>query len=166
MHLENNFDKEIFKINGPYFNRLNNRMYVVLYYENGKKNTITYARYLVQLKLGRVLHENEIVHHKNGDVSDDRLSELEIISRNEHSVHHNKLRGLKFVRLKCPECGNIFIKRRNLTILGRGGIYNACSRVCNAKFSHKLKNRDKDFLINEAIMDNIIEELVVYEVPS
>ena len=70
MHLENNFDKEIFKINGPYFNRLNNRMYVVLYYENGKKNTITYARYLVQLKLGRVLHENEIVHHKNGDVSD------------------------------------------------------------------------------------------------
>jgi len=38
--------------------------------------------------LGRELHENETVHHINGDSSDDRLENLQLMSIAEHSRLH------------------------------------------------------------------------------
>jgi hypothetical protein len=56
----------------------NNRGYVLRY------------RYVMERKLGRPLLPNELVHHKNGDKTDDREENLEIVERGSHTSHHWK----------------------------------------------------------------------------
>jgi hypothetical protein len=47
-----------------------------------------YARHVVEQHLGRRLESTEIVHHINGDPMDDRLENLQVVSRAEHAAIH------------------------------------------------------------------------------
>lgn len=53
-----------------------------------------YHRWIMEQKIGRKLDYNEIVHHINEDKSDNRIDNLEIISRAEHARLHHKGRRL------------------------------------------------------------------------
>lgn len=53
---------------------------------NGKK--IDEHRYIMQKHLGRKLSFNEIVHHKNNNPRDNRIDNLEVISRGNHVLLH------------------------------------------------------------------------------
>ena len=59
---------------------------------NGKKHDL--HRYIMESHIGRKISFNEVVHHINGDKTDNRIENLEIMDRSMHSRNHmigNKL---------------------------------------------------------------------------
>jgi hypothetical protein len=42
----------------------------------------------MEAHLGRELQPDEVVHHINGDSTDDRLENLQVLSRSEHTAIH------------------------------------------------------------------------------
>lgn len=63
--------------------------YVVL---SNNGNVIFEHRAVMETHLGRKLTDDEVVHHINGDKTDNRLENLQLMTRGEHSTMHNKRR--------------------------------------------------------------------------
>ena len=59
-------------------------------------------RLVVEEALGRYLSPSEIVHHINGDHTDDRLENLQIMTQADHAALHAQPRGKngQFVKRK------------------------------------------------------------------
>lgn len=62
--------------------------YVILY--NNSKNGIKEHRKVMQDNIGRELLSTEIVHHIDNDVTNNDISNLQILTRSEHSKIHRK----------------------------------------------------------------------------
>lgn len=73
----------------------------------GKAHVYRY-RLVMEAHLGRYLLPSEIVHHKNGDHSDDRLENLEVMTQAQHAGKHmiERMAGRwSYNHDKCADCG-------------------------------------------------------------
>ncbi len=62
-------------------------------------------RYKMEKKLGRRLHVDECVHHINHDKLDNRIENLEVVSRDKHTSHHRTHASPCYVCKKADDKG-------------------------------------------------------------
>ena len=90
-------------------------------------------RRIMGCHIGRKLEYDEVVHHKNGVRNDNRIENLELMSRSEHSrFHHNPPNP---ARVCCAYCGIVFkVERSHYNYRINHNRYDFyCSRSCAGK---------------------------------
>jgi hypothetical protein len=123
---------------GPYTRR--DKRQVVVLYNQKERITISYPKFLMENHLGRRLKANEEVHHKDKNVENNVLDNLEVIDYIEHLEFHGPTRSAKRVTLICPVCKEEFERKQSdIDRYHRhhnrvGKMY--CSKECNGVDNH------------------------------
>lgn len=137
IELESPFDK-LYKAGYLNMNKEPRRLVLLVDFDN-KKTTISYARYLMTVKLNRILEPYEHVDHIDNDKLNDVIDNLQIISVQENNIKRVKHLKLETqpVTLVCPVCEITFSKpRRQVIVKLNANKKPTCSRKCGGIYSH------------------------------
>lgn len=123
---------------GPYLGKDGRRRMWVTYQDNSKK-IITYARFLMEEKIGRILLPEETVDHIDRNKLNDTIGNLRIVDRIQHVIDDSK--RVRLVSIACVRCGKMAKKRgRDLqhnAKLKKAGPF--CGRSCAGKYGQEVQ---------------------------
>ena len=133
-------------IHGPY-TRKDGRKHVCIVWQDGRKQTVSYPKFLVECDRGTPLKENETVDHINRDFTDNRLENLRVVDRSIHGADDAKrIKSQSFV---CSECSEVFILNGKQVHdafhnrkQGKAGPF--CSRSCAGKYGKAIQTGQKE----------------------
>ncbi len=90
-----------------------------------------YSKYLMSIKLGRILSKDEEVYHINGDKSDDRIENIQVLTREDNMKKWTEDNKAKYVVATCSFCGYEFERSaRNIRWKLKKNINVYCSMSC------------------------------------
>lgn len=144
-----------FKVYGPYKRKEDGRQIVIVMEGNEPPRTISYPKWLLELQLGRRLDPNlETVDHIDSNKENNDLSNLQILSRDEHSS--NDTRRVKHVKFNCAWCKKEFERSprlvRDKARKNKAGPF--CSRACAGKYSRRLQLKLIDKFDVQPVIDS------------
>lgn len=101
-----------------------------------ERTTISYARYLMSVHLGRFLEKDEHVDHIDDNKLNDVLSNLQILTPEQNKIKQEQLYSSinsKYVQLNCSYCNKVFdYLKKNYTFHKKNGrIKFHCSKQCS-----------------------------------
>jgi len=102
-----------------------------------KSGLIYEHRIIMEYYIKKNLTFNEIVHHKDGNKLNNKLENLELMSRAEHTSHHDP--EPEVVSIKCDFCGVLFQRNKNQTY--KKYEHNFCSLSHSVKFQMREMHR-------------------------
>ena len=142
------------KIFGPY-KRKDGRQIVIVVERKGKRRTVSYPKWLLELQLGRKLDpDKETVDHIDSNINNNDLNNLRIMPRDEHSAEDT--RRVKKVKFKCAWCDNEFERSprliRDKAKKGKAGPF--CSRKCAGIYSRQLQLKLIDKMDSQKAVDS------------
>lgn len=121
--------------------RVNHNGYIEIYmpgHHRARGNGYVFEHIIVaEGKVGRKIGKDEHVHHINGDRTDNKPDNLEVLTANEHNKITAKNRRLNNM-LPCENCGKKTYKRPSEQRKNKNAF---CSRGCLAKYG--MKNHKK-----------------------
>lgn len=139
--------KEIWKYGYLRESSIDNRQRVDLFNSNTDRTTISYARYLMSVELGKVLSKDFEVDHIDRNCSNDEITNLQVITLEEHKLKTKiEVSGREYKNIVCDFCEKEF--QREVRQLGKNKGYSRafCSRQCFGKFHAKLRKEKSNEL--------------------
>lgn len=130
--------------------------------ENGKRILIDEHRKIVEDYIGRKLSSNEIVHHKNGNKSDNRIENLQIMTLAEHTSLHFKGKKLS-EELKIKISNALKHRKNKLRPKTNEEIINIVKKYKELK---KYRKVDRHFGFSNGTTGNIIRGENYYDLQS
>ena len=144
--------KVFHKGQGRFYAQLVNR-------ESKHRTTISYARYIMSVYLGRLLDRSEQVDHINGVKTDDIISNLQILTVAQNNIKYTTTdKPTEFIEHVCPECNKLFTKSKNRSYQYlKFGKRQYCSKECSsAAVSRRMLNKSNKCFTNKLSSDKIL----------
>jgi hypothetical protein len=129
-----------------------NRRIVDLFNSNSDRTTISYARYLMGIKLGYEVPDDFEVDHKDDDKTNDDINNLQLLSQEQNLLKQQWWYSAMVVQwtiVPCDNCRNLFyITQGEINNRIRKGVQHLfCSRSCSARF-HNTISKNSPFQNN------------------
>ena len=133
---------ENYKLYGPY-KRKDGREHVILTHKlTNKRVTVSYPKYLMETRRGRLLRKDETVDHIDCNPLNNEPGNLRILNRRKHAAIDCK--RLIPVEFECPQCAGTFsLSGRRVSDAvhnrkrGKAGPF--CSKSCAGKYSTSIQ---------------------------
>lgn len=115
-------------------------------------------RVVMENHIGRLLKDNEVVHHKDENKKNNDISNLQLMTNEEHVRLHALKRGCNMVELRCPWCKKTFSKKERCTHLHKKSVLNCtcCSPSCRGRLSREVQLHGLTHEVESAISENIV----------
>lgn len=142
------------KVHGPY-RRRDGRQIVIIVENNGKRRTVSYPKWLMEMQLGRKLDPNlETIDHIDSNFENNDINNLRIVPRDQHSG--DDTRRVKLVKFTCAWCDKEFERSprliRDKAKKNKAGPF--CSRACAGKYSRMLQLKLIDKMDSQKAVDS------------